>query len=76
VQALTAEAAVNFPTAHSMQALAPGTLPVLVTEPAAQTMHAATFKPAAYSPAAHAMQVVAPAAAPISVIEPAWQSAQ
>jgi hypothetical protein len=51
-------------------------LPVLVTEPAAQTMHATTFEPAEYSPAAHDVQVIAPAAAPISVIEPDWQSAQ
>jgi hypothetical protein len=69
-QAFAAETAVKFPTAHLMQALAPGSLPVLVIE------HAATFEPAEYSPAAHTVHVVAPAAAPMSVIEPAWQSAQ
>jgi hypothetical protein len=76
VQALTAEASENVPTAHSVQVLAPGSLPVLVIEPVAHTMHAATFDTAENSPAAHAVQVVAPAAEPVSVIEPAWQSAQ
>jgi hypothetical protein len=75
-QVATSEACENFPTAHSVQALAPGSLPVLVTEPAAHTMHAATFDAAENSPAAHAVQVVAPAAEPVSVIEPAWQSVQ
>jgi hypothetical protein len=70
-QALTAESAVNFPTAHSVQVLAPGSLPVLVTEPASHTTHAATFDTAENSPAAHAVQIVAPAAEPVSVIEPA-----
>jgi hypothetical protein len=73
---LAAEAFENVPAAHSVQALAPGSLPVLVIEPAAHTMHAAIFEPAEYPPAAHAVQVVAPTAEPVSVIEPAWQSAQ
>jgi len=47
-----------------------------VTEPAAHTMHAATFEPGEYSPAAHAVHAVAPASAPMLVIEPAWQLAQ
>ena len=74
--ALAAEATVTFPAAHSMQKLAPGPLPVLVTEPAAHAMQDATFESLEYSPAAHAVQVVAPAAAPVAVIEPALQSAQ
>jgi len=62
---------VNFPAAHSVQVLALGSLPVLVIEPAAHAMHAATFEPAEYSPAAHAVQVIAPATEPVSVTEPA-----
>jgi hypothetical protein len=76
VQALTVEASENVPTAHFVQALAPGSLPVLVIEPVAHTTHAATFDTAENSPAAHAVQVVAPAAEPVLVIEPAWQPAQ
>ena len=68
---LTAEATANFPTAHSVQVLAPGSLPVLVIEPAAHAMQEAALGSLEYSPAAHAMQVVAPAAEPVSVIEPA-----
>jgi hypothetical protein len=75
-QALTAEASENVPTPHSVQALAPGSLPVLVIEPAAHATHAATFDAAEYSPAAHAVHVIAPAAEPVSVIEPAWQLVQ
>jgi hypothetical protein len=74
--ALTAEASENVPAAHSVQVLAPGSLPVLVIEPAAHTTHTATFDTAENSPAAHAVQLVAPAAEPVSVIEPAWQSVQ
>jgi hypothetical protein len=59
-----------------VQVLAPGSLPVLVIEPAAHTTHTATFDTAENSPAAHAVQLVAPAAEPVSVIEPAWQLAQ
>jgi hypothetical protein len=65
-----------FPTAHSVQVLAPGALPVLVIEPAAHAAHADTFDAAEYSPAAHAVQVIAPTSSPMPVIEPAWQSAQ
>jgi hypothetical protein len=75
-QALAAEASKNVPAAHSVQVLAPGSLPVLVIEPAAHTTHAATVDTAENLPAAHAVQVVAPTAEPVSVIEPAWQSAQ
>jgi hypothetical protein len=70
-QAFTAEADVNFPTAHSVQVLAPGSLPVLVTEPTAHGMQKATSESLEYSPAAHTVQVVAPTAEPVSVIEPA-----
>ena len=73
---ISAEASEYFPTAHLVQVLAPGSLPVLVIEPAAHTMHAATFDTAENSPAAHAVQVVAPTAEPVSVIDPAWQSVQ
>jgi hypothetical protein len=69
-QALTAEVSENVPTAHSVQELAPGSLPVSVIEPAAQTTHAATFDTTENSPAAHAVQVVAPTAGPVSVIKP------
>ena len=54
-----------------MQELAPGSLPVLVTEPATQTMQDATLESLEYSPAAHAVQLVAPVAEPVLVIEPA-----
>ena len=70
-QALTAEASEIFPTAHSVQELAPGSLPVLATEPAAHAVQEATPGSLEYSPAAHAVQVVAPVAEPVSVIEPA-----
>jgi hypothetical protein len=73
-QVLDVEASENVPTVHSVQVLAPGSLPVLVIEPAAHTTHA--FDTAEYSPAAHAVHAVAPAAEPVSVIEPAWQSVQ
>ena len=76
MQALTVEASENVPTAHSVQVLAPGSLPVLAIEPVAHTMHAATFDTAENSPTAHTVQVVAPTAEPVSVIEPAWQSVQ
>ena len=69
-QALAAEASENVPTAHSVQELAPDSLPMPVIEPAAQTMHGAMLESLEYSPAAHAVQVVAPAAEPVSVIEP------
>jgi hypothetical protein len=75
-QALAAEAPENVPAAQSVQVLAPGSLPVLVIEPAAHATHAATFDTAEYSPAAHAVHAVAPTAALTSVIEPAWQSTQ
>ena len=57
-QALTAEAAVNFPTAHSVQELAPGSLPVLVIEPAVHVAH--TLWPAEgwNNPAAHSEQAL------------------
>ena len=70
VQILAAEASENVPTAHSVQELAPDSLPVPVIEPAAQTMHGEMLESLEYSPAAHAVQVVAPAAEPVSVIEP------
>jgi len=64
---------VSFPAAHSVQALtlAPGSLPVFVTEPATHAMQNAALGSLEYSPAAHTMQVVAPTAEPVSVIEPA-----
>ena len=70
-QALTAEAAVNFPMAHSVQELAPGSPPVLVTEPATHAMQDAALGSLEYSPAAHTVQLVAPVAEPVLVIEPA-----
>jgi hypothetical protein len=70
-QAATAEAAENFPAAHSVQELAPRTPPVLVIEPAAQAVHAATFDVAEYLPTAHGVQLVASIAAPVLVVEPA-----
>ena len=70
-QALAAEASETFPTAHSVQELAPGSLPVLVTEPATHAMQDAALGSLEYSPAAHTMHAVAPAAEPVSVIEPA-----
>jgi hypothetical protein len=76
VQALTAEETENVPAVHSVQALAPDSLPVLVTDPTAHAMQEAMLESLEYSPAAHAVQVVAPTAAPMPVIEPAWQSAQ
>jgi hypothetical protein len=69
-QVLAAEAFENVPTVHSVQELAPGSLPVPVIEPAAQTTHAATFDTTENSPAGHAVQVVPPTAEPVSVIEP------
>ena len=75
-QMLAAEPAENDPTAHLMQELAPGALPVLVIEPAAHTRHEATLETLEYSPPAHAVHVVAPVTEPVSVIEPDWQSAQ
>jgi hypothetical protein len=75
VQALIAEADVNFPT-HSVQELAPGSLPVLVIEPVAHTMQEAVLGSLKYSPVAHTVQVVAPTAEPVSVIEPAWHGKQ
>ena len=58
------------PMAQAVQDVAPGALPVLVTEPAAHTTHAATLDTTENSPAAHAVQVVPPTAEPVSVIEP------
>jgi hypothetical protein len=72
----TLEACENFPTAHSVQALAPSSVPVLVIEPAAQGVHAAMFDVEEYSLAAHAVHVVAAGAEPVSVMDPGWQSAQ
>ena len=65
-----------LPAPHSVHELAPALVPVLVIEPAPQSLHAATFDAVEYLPAAHAAHAVAPAAEPVSVIEPAWHGAQ
>ena len=65
-----------LPAPHSVHELAPALVPVLVIEPAPQSLHAATFDAVEYLPAAHAVHVVAPAEEPVSVMEPAWHGAQ
>jgi hypothetical protein len=72
----TSEAAENLPTAHSVQVLAPVSVPVLVVEPAAQVAHAAMFDATEYSLAAHVVQVVAAGAEPVSVMDPAGHGKQ
>ena len=75
-QADTVDTAENFPPVHSMQVLAPGSAPLLVTEPSAHTVHEASLEPIEYSPAAQAVQVVPPTNMLLSVIEPAWHGKQ
>jgi hypothetical protein len=59
-----------------MQVLAPGSAPLLVTEPSAHTVHEASLESVEYSPAAQAVQVVPPTNMLLSVIEPAWHGKQ
>jgi hypothetical protein len=75
-QADTAEATENFPTAHSVQVLAAGSAPLLVTEPAGHTTQEASLESVEYLPAAHAVQVIPPTDMPLSAIEPAWHGKQ
>ena len=64
------------PTAQAVQVVAPSSMPLSVTEPAAQTVHDGTIDASEYSPAMHAMHELAPAAAPVSVREPAKHGLQ
>ena len=59
------------PTPHAVHALAPERFPVFVIEPAAHSVHDATFDAAEYCPATHFVHLTEPAPAPVSVIEPA-----
>jgi hypothetical protein len=75
--AVTAEVAENLPAAHSVHTLAPGPVPVFVTDPIAHSVHdVSRLGLAEYVPTAHAMQVVPSVAAPVLVIEPAWHGKQ
>ena len=59
-QAGTFDAAEYLPAAHSLHVVAPGSVPVFVMEPGAQSMQSdASFEPVAptYLPAVHAMHV-------------------
>ena len=69
-QVATSEACENLPTAHSVQALPPASVPVLVIEPAAQVSHSAIFVVVEYMRTAHAVQSVAAGAEPVSVMDP------
>jgi hypothetical protein len=75
-QAETAEVTENSPTAHSVQALAPASAPLLETEPASHTMHEESLESVEDVPAAQAVQVAPPTNMPLSVIEPAWHGKQ
>ena len=57
MQLLAAGAVEYLPTLHSMHELAPVLLPVFVTEPASQVVHATAFDTSEYFPAAHAVHV-------------------
>ena len=77
VQAATFDAVEYLPTAHSVHVVAPVPVPVLVIEPAAQSVHdVAMFELIEYLPAMHAVHVFAPALVPLSVIDPAAHSEQ
>ena len=65
-----------MPTAHAVHVVAPALVPVFVIDPAAQSVHEATFEAVEYLPAAHVVQFIAPAASPVPVIEPAAHSEQ
>ena len=56
VQASTSDAAENFPAAHAVHAVAPTLGPVLVMDPAAQSMQLASPSVCVYLPAAHILQ--------------------
>ena len=59
-----------------MQLVAPSLAPVLVTEPAVQTVQAVTFEKSEYRPAAHKVHRVPPLAGPVLVMLPAAQAMQ
>ena len=61
---------------HSVHVLAPESTPVLVLEPASQSVQLSTPELAEYWPAEHGVHAVAPGAAPVLVIEPAWHCRQ
>ena len=65
-----------LPVAHAVHVVAPSAEPLLVTEPAPQSMQDATFDAVEYLPAPHAVHFVALAAVPVSVIDPAAHSEQ
>ena len=75
-QAAIADTAENLPAVHSLHALAPGSVPLLVIEPGTHTTHEAAFDSVAYSPTVHIVQVVPPTKVPVSVIEPTWHGKQ
>ena len=70
VQAATFESIEYLPNAHGVQMLAPVPVPVLVIEPAPQSVHVESVDFAEYLPAAHSSHVIAPALVPVLVIEP------
>ena len=69
-QLSAADAVEYLPTLHSMHELAPVLLPVFVTEPASQVVHATAFDTSEYFPAAHAVH------ASLSTNLPGGQSVQ
>ena len=71
-----AEVVEYFPAPHSVHVVAPAFMPVFVIEPAAQSVHKATFEAFEYLPAEHAVHVVAPALVPVPVLEPATHTLQ
>ena len=56
VQALAFDAAENFPAAHAVHAVAPTLGPVLVMDPAAQSVQLGSPSVCVYFPAAHILQ--------------------
>ena len=76
MQAATFDAVEYLPTAHPVQILAPVLVPVFVSEPAPQSVHAKSVGFAEYVPSVHAVHALAPALVPVLVIEPAKHALQ
>ena len=76
MQAATFDAVEYLPTAHPVQILAPALVPVFVSEPAPQSVHAKSVGLAEYLPPVHAVHALAPVDEPVSVIDPAAHSEQ
>ena len=77
MHAATLDAVEYLPPVHAVHVVAPVPVPVLVMDPALQSVQDATLDAVEYLPSARAVHVVAPVPAPVLVMFPAaqvWQA--